>query len=66
MWEELTGITAWWEVLWCVGGDFNTVWYPTKRVGSEGISPSMTKFSNFIFSLGAVGFSYGRWHLHLV
>jgi exonuclease III len=52
MWEELAGLATWWEVLWCVRGDFNIVRYPTERVGSEGISPSMTEFSDFIFSLG--------------
>ena len=25
MWEELSGIHAWWSIPWCVGGDFNIV-----------------------------------------
>ena len=49
MWEELAGLATWWEVLWCVRGDFNIVRYPTERVGSEGISPSMTEFSDLFF-----------------
>ena len=30
MWEELAGIASWWEVPWCVGGDFNIVRYPSE------------------------------------
>ena len=25
LWEELFGLCNWWDVLWCVGGDFNVV-----------------------------------------
>ena len=52
MWEELFGIVAWWEVPWCLGGDFNTVRYPTEWVGSEGTSPNMRISWNLFFSLG--------------
>lgn len=23
LWEELSGVFSWWEVPWCIGGDFN-------------------------------------------
>jgi hypothetical protein len=51
-WEELSGICSWWDVPWCVGGDFNTVRFPSERVGSDQTSPAMRDFSDFISSLG--------------
>jgi hypothetical protein len=54
MWEELAGVSAWWDVPWCVGGDFNTVRYPSKRVGSSSFSPSMQDFLEFISSMGFI------------
>ena len=41
MWEELAGVGVWWDVPWCVGGDFNTVRYPSERFGLNSFSPSM-------------------------
>ncbi len=32
LWEELSGVFYWWDVPWCVGGDFNMVRYPTERM----------------------------------
>ena len=52
LWEELSSICSWWDIPWCVGGDFNVVRYPSKRAGSDQMSPAMRDFSNFIFSLG--------------
>ena len=52
MWEELAGIASWWEVPWCVGGDFNIVRFPSERVGATDFSPSMREFTDFIFSMG--------------
>ena len=34
LWEELFGLSSWWNVPWCVGGDFNAVRFPFERVGS--------------------------------
>lgn len=30
-WDELVGLMSWWEVPWCIGGDFNIVGYPSER-----------------------------------
>ena len=49
LWEELSGISSWWGVPWCVGGDFNVVRYPSERLGSDRITPDMREFSEFIF-----------------
>jgi hypothetical protein len=50
MWDELAGIRSWWDVPWCLGGDFNVVRFPLERVGSSNFSPSMHDFSDFISS----------------
>ena len=31
-WEELSSLCSWWDVPWCVGGDFNVVWFPSERL----------------------------------
>uniref|UniRef100_A0A7N2LEX3 GRAM domain-containing protein n=1 Tax=Quercus lobata TaxID=97700 RepID=A0A7N2LEX3_QUELO len=33
-WEELSGLCSWWDVPWCVRGDFNVVRFPSERFGS--------------------------------
>ena len=30
LWEELAGIHSWWNVAWCIGGDFNAVRFPSE------------------------------------
>uniref|UniRef100_A0A2N9EVU3 Reverse transcriptase domain-containing protein n=1 Tax=Fagus sylvatica TaxID=28930 RepID=A0A2N9EVU3_FAGSY len=54
MWDELAGIRNWWDVPWCLGGDFNMVRFPVERVGSANFSTSMHDFSDFISSNGLI------------
>uniref|UniRef100_A0A2N9EI09 Reverse transcriptase domain-containing protein n=1 Tax=Fagus sylvatica TaxID=28930 RepID=A0A2N9EI09_FAGSY len=54
MWDELAGIRSWWGLPWCVGGDFNVVRFPSKRMGSVGFSPGMYEFSDFISDNGLI------------
>jgi hypothetical protein len=44
LWDELVGLMSWWEMPWCIGGDFNVVRFP-----SAGFSAAMEEFSDFIF-----------------
>ena len=37
-----------------MGGNFNTVHYPSKRAGTTNISPGMSDFSDFIFHSGLI------------
>ena len=30
LWEEMSGLHSWWNLPWCVLGDFNVVRFPTK------------------------------------
>ena len=60
LWEELSGLRSWWDVPWCVGGDFNVVRFPSERSGSANFSSAMLRFSDFIseqslFDLPLVG-----------
>ena len=42
------------EVLWCVGGDFNVVRFPSKHSGSASFIAAMREFSNFISEQGLI------------
>ena len=48
MWEELTRLISWWDLPWCLGGDFNIIRYPSEQLGATSYSQAMYGFSNFI------------------
>ena len=48
MWEELTGLISWWDLSWCVGGDFNIIRFPSEWLGAASFSRALYGFSNFI------------------
>ncbi len=54
LWDELAGINSWWDVPWCVGGDFNVVRFPSERLGTAAFAPAMYGFSDFISTHGLV------------
>ena len=54
LWEELFGLSSWWNVPWCVGGDFNVVRFPSKRVGSTVYIVAMREFFYFILEKGLI------------
>ena len=62
LWEELAGIRSWWNVPWCVGGDFNVVRFPLERLGAESFTPAIYKFSDFIADHGVLD-QIGRAHV---
>ena len=47
LWEELSGLHSWWNVPWCVLGDFN-VCFPTERLGTINFTQAMHDFLDFI------------------
>ena len=38
MWEELTRLISWWDLPWCLRGDFNIIRFPSKRLGAASFS----------------------------
>ena len=32
------GLYSWWNLPWCVGGDFNAIRFPSKYLGAEHLS----------------------------
>ena len=48
MWEELTGLISWWDLPWCLGGDFNIICFPFEILGAASFSRAMYGFSDFI------------------
>ena len=53
LWEELFGLNSWWNV-WCVGGDFNVIRFPSERSGSTSFTAAMREFSNFVSEQGLI------------
>ena len=48
MWEKLVGLNNWWNLSWCLGGDFNVISFPSERLGAGRFTCCMYDFSNFI------------------
>jgi hypothetical protein len=49
LWDELAGLMSWWDLPWCIGGDFNVIRFPSEGFGGRRISAAMREFSDFIF-----------------
>jgi exonuclease III len=52
LWDELAGLISWWEMSWCIGGDFNVIRFPMERSSGVRLNSSMLEFSDFIFEQG--------------
>ena len=65
LWDELAGLLSWWDLPWCIGGDFNVIRFPSERSGGRHISAAMREFSDFIFERGH-GPSSCRGFMHMV
>ena len=50
-WEELGSIKGLWDCPWCVGGDFNEVFFPNERSRGGKLSNSMRRFSEILNDL---------------
>ena len=48
MWEELTGLISWWDLPWCLGGDFNIIRFPSECLRAASFSRAMHGFSDFV------------------
>jgi hypothetical protein len=52
LWDELAGFSSWWELPWCIGGNFNVTRFPAKRLRDVRLNATMMEFSDFIFEQG--------------
>jgi hypothetical protein len=52
LWDELAGLMSYWDLPWCIGGDFNIVRFPSERSGGRRINGAMREFSEFISECG--------------
>ncbi|XP_022852740.1 uncharacterized protein LOC111374314 [Olea europaea var. sylvestris] len=48
LWDELTGMRAWWNLPTCIGGDFNVIRFPSERSSGGSLTRAMEEFSDFI------------------
>jgi hypothetical protein len=51
LWEELVGLMSWWNLPWCIGGDFNITRFPSERSGA-GCRLAMSDFADFLHEQG--------------
>jgi hypothetical protein len=49
LWEELFGTLHWWDIPWCIGGDFNVTRFMNECAGVPHSTPDMGEFLDFIF-----------------
>jgi hypothetical protein len=54
LWEELAGLLNWWDLPWCIEGDFNVPRFSCERSREVHFRPAMTDFLDFISELGFI------------
>lgn len=47
--DELAGLSSWWELPWCIGGDFNVIRFPFERSRDVCLNATIMEFSDFFF-----------------
>jgi hypothetical protein len=60
LWDELADLLSLWYLPCCIGGDFNVIRFPCKRIGVTRLSSTMTKFSDFISEQGLMDLPLAR------
>jgi hypothetical protein len=52
LWDDLAWIINWWNLPWCIGGDFNVIRFPIEKLGEVRLCSTMRAFSDFISDQG--------------
>jgi len=47
--DELAGLSSWWVLPLCIGGDFNIIRFPAERSSDVRLNTAMMEFLDFIF-----------------
>jgi exonuclease III len=66
LWDELAGLLSWWDLHWCIGGDFNVIHFPCERLGVTHLSPAMMEFFDFISEQGLMDLPLVGGVVHVV
>ena len=59
LWRELNAIRGSWNGAWCVGGDWNIVCFPSKKLGGGHLSAATSLFSDWINSHSLIDLQLG-------
>jgi len=54
LFEELVSFMSSWDILWCLGGDFNVIRFPSERSSGGHLTWAMRGFSAFIDSCNLI------------
>lgn len=66
MWDELAGVSALWDLPWCIGEDFNVTRFPSELLGGGGVGSAMEQFSDFISEMGLLDIPLKGGNFHVV
>jgi hypothetical protein len=58
--DELAGFSSWWELPWCIGGNFIVTRFPAERPRDVCLNAAMMEFSDFIFEQGLMDLPLAR------
>lgn len=45
--DELASMLSWWNLWWCIGGDFNVTRFRSVKSGEACLCPTMVEFTDF-------------------
>lgn len=62
----MIGPHSWWDVPWCIGGDFNTTRFPVERFGNCSLLPCMLDFFEFILDLSLMDIPISSCDFYLI
>ncbi|XP_042952212.1 uncharacterized protein LOC122289294 [Carya illinoinensis] len=54
LWDKIAGLCSWWDIPYCIGGDFNITRFPSERSGASSMGSAMADFSALLFDLDLV------------
>jgi hypothetical protein len=65
LWDELAGLMSWWNLPWCIGGDFIVTRFPSER-SEVACRLAMSDFSDFLHEQGLLDLPLAGGSFYLV